>query len=336
MFNNYVNASDFRKVLRKIRYAVPRVFMSARQRTVDTWDRQSVQQGWTELPGYRERFARMVSGDESVGFQEFLVREYFPGRRDLVALSVGCGRGVKEIAWARAGAFAEIRGIDMSEQSIREARENAQAEGLSDVLRFEVADVGSLADTRAQYELVIVEQALHHFSPVEDAIDTIARLLPSGGMLFINEYVGPNRFQWTPRQLKASQELLSSLPERCRIKGADGSLVERVWRPSRLSMILSDPSEAIESERILSCLAERFETLTIRPFGGTVLHLVFTDMAQNLAEPTPENLEIVARCYAFEDEQLANGLPSDFIIGAFRKPQDPPLGREPEEGQPRG
>ena len=53
------------------------------------------------------------------------MQKYFAGRSGLSLLSVGCGSGSREQKFARHPAFSRIVGIDLAENQINEARENA-------------------------------------------------------------------------------------------------------------------------------------------------------------------------------------------------------------------
>jgi hypothetical protein len=85
----------------------------------------------------------------------------------------------------------------------------------------------------------------------------------------LNEYIGPARFQWTARQLEAVNALRELLPPRYRVRWQDRGLKRRVHRPSRLSMMLYDPSEAVESDRIVPSLDKFFAVVERRDYGGT-------------------------------------------------------------------
>ena len=134
----------------------------------------------------------------------------------------------------------------------------------------------------------------------------LKKLLRPDGRLFIDEYVGPTRFQWTERQLEAVNALLALIPEHLR-RLQNGGIKKRVHRPSILSMVLDDPSEAIESAKILPALEEHFEALELKPYGGTLLHLVLSGIAHNFSEEEPETLAVLEFCFQAEDALLGPG-----------------------------
>ena len=86
-------------------------------------------------------------------------------------------------------------------------------------------------------------------------------------------------------------------------------------------MILSDPSEAAESDRIISELANRFELLERHDLGGTLLHLVLDDIAHNFDAETVVAADALQALFSTEDALLHAGeLSSDFVFAVFQKP----------------
>ena len=200
------------------------------------------------------------------------------------------------------------------------AREAAPSAGLADVLRFEVADVTAGPPGGARPDVLIGEHSLHHFAPLPEMMRGFRDMLPPGGLVLIDEFVGPNRFQWTDDQLECTNALLHLLPERLR-RQPDGRIKKRTPHPSLLYMRLKDPSEAIQSELILPLLDELFECLLMRPYGGTVLHILLAGIAHNFAdEDDAEAQEWLGVLMDTEDRLLEEGrLGSDFVVAVFEK-----------------
>jgi SAM-dependent methyltransferase len=147
----------------------------------------------------------------------------------------------------------------------------------------------------------------------------VAQVLAPGGLLVLIDFVGPSRFQWTDAQLEAVEGLLAKIPEEYRRRWQDGRKKSRVYRPGRLSMWVSDPSEAAQSSEILPALRERFELLEVKDLGGTILHLLFKDIAHHYVTPDATALRILASAFEAEDRALRSGqLPSDFVFAVAR------------------
>lgn len=159
------------------------------------------------------------------------------------------------------------------------------------------------------------DQSLHHFAHLESLYANVHRALKPDGYFVLNEYIGPSRFQWTDRQLEAANALLSVLPPRYRLRWQDHSLKRRVHRPSRLSMILFDPSEAVESDKIVPNLDKFFTIVERRDYGGTLIHPLFADIAWNFQEDRPDVQQWLKLCFDVEDTMLAHGeVMSDFAL----------------------
>jgi SAM-dependent methyltransferase len=227
------------------------------------------------------------------------------GRSGLRALSLGCGPGDREIEWARLGAFAHITGIDIAPEQAGRAARNARQAGLDDALSFHVSDARqALRDARGGYDVVLALNSLHHFTDLDGTMALIARALAPGGLLIMDEYVGPSRFQWTGAQMRAASTLLAALPQQHRIQD-DGQVKRRVIRPSRLSMRLDDPSEAAESARLMPALHRHFTILEQHPYGS-ILHLTLHGIARNFLADDPRTAQVTQHCLAAEDHALAH------------------------------
>ena len=82
-------------------------------------------------------------------------------------------------------------------------------------MHFRVQDFTELVGA-ARYDVVIAEHSLHHLAPMPEVVSTIAGLLEPDGLFFVDEYVGPDRFQWPDRQLAEAQAVLETFPARLR------------------------------------------------------------------------------------------------------------------------
>jgi len=326
MFGNLISKDDLPLLVEKLRQGHgPRVLsllvaLTDRQRVDRIWGvTESSPKHWSNLEAIQGRWNLLTTGDPSETVYDHVARRYLADRDDRIALSIACGTGAHEVRWAATGRFARIDGFDASPARIEDARERALLEKLSDVVQFNVADVRKLDLPTSSYDVVIAFNALHHITPLEPAIEWIGRVLKPDGLILLRDYVGPDRFQWTPLQLKAADELLAEVPLRYRIRWGSGSVKKRIYRPGRLAMKLSDPSEAAESSRILPLLDGAFEQVELRNLGGTILHLVLKDIAHHFSTGDPKAETWLERMMRAEDQLLANGeVGSDFVFGVWR------------------
>ena len=318
MFSNLVNRHDAARVIRKVghghlRSVMDRARVRGTDRVVAHWSvvEPSLQQWWA-IPAVSSRWNTFASGDPEISFPQHVANTWLARRGGLKALSLGSGTGGNEVAWAKLGVFGHITGVDISPERVAYATQQAKELDLEDVLSFQVADAQALLSAGEKYDVILGLQSLHHFQHLDETMRLIAGLLKPDGLLVIDEFVGPTKFQWTSPQLDAANALLATLPaERRRM--ADGKIKRRVIRPSLMSMRLDDPSEAVDSANLLPAVRRWFTVLEERPYGGTVLHIAFSGIAQNFLDEDPATSELINQCFDAEDSALPH-LGHDFYF----------------------
>lgn len=325
MLNNFINAKDFYDLINKGPKALPhmvsRLMSREQQRVKAAWAHtDNPPTNWWDIPAVRTRWNQLVSGTASVDYHEYISQKWFKGRDSLCALSLGCGTGHNELIWAGLGKFNCIDAYDLSEQRIQTAIEAAVANGYSNKINYSIGDIFGIEMQEDHYDVILVEQSLHHFSPLDKILERIRKFLKSDGYFIINEYVGPTRFQWTNRQLEAVNGLLSVLPIKYRTLWGSDTIKQKVTRPSRLRMLLGDPSEAVESERIMPLVHQMFELVEVKGYGGSILHLLFNGIAHNFLSDDDETNSYLDIIFKVEDLLLSRGdIQSDFIVAVGRK-----------------
>jgi SAM-dependent methyltransferase len=181
------------------------------------------------------------------------------------------------------GACEAILGIDISQARVDYA--NALVpEHMGDRLTFECANLETWRPS-GRFDLLIARDVLHHIARLEELCDSLAKLLTPGALLYVDEFVGPKRFQWTDKQLEVIGRLLDRLSSALveDLVLGDGTLRRRAIRPTIEDMIAGDPSESVRSDEIPAILAERFELLELRPYGGAIFHQLFNRLMGNFA-----------------------------------------------------
>ena len=298
-----------------------RRLLGRRPRAASVWSEQagtwSLGEGrhWTELPQVQEFINRRVSGDPAVNPYEHFLRSRLERRLPVgKALTIGCGSGELERGLARLGFAAEHHGVDLAPGAIEKAIDAARREGLEH-LQYRVDDANAIRLEAGAYDVVFGVHSIHHVARLESLFEQVAGALRPGGLLFLNEFVGPSRFQWTERQLEVVNGLLRVMPEDLRVSRVDGSVKRRARRPTVAEVIATDPSEAVRSAEILEVASEYFEILDVRPYGGTVLQLLLDDIAGNFARPGSGGREILDALADLEWALIQAGdLQSDFAV----------------------
>ena len=113
-------------------------------------------------------------------------------------LDYGCGNGVHSIFPAKCG--AEVIGIDLSESSLKIAKERAKKEGVEDKIRFLAMDCEKM-EFPANYFDIIFDGGTFSSLDFKKAIPELARVLKPEGFLLGIETFGHNPFTNLKRQI---------------------------------------------------------------------------------------------------------------------------------------
>jgi GT2 family glycosyltransferase/ubiquinone/menaquinone biosynthesis C-methylase UbiE/glycosyltransferase involved in cell wall biosynthesis len=323
--------ADLRALLRE-QAAAPRAAAASNEdRTANHWGQDAqarlnqlnALRHWASHPVTAAQINIAVSGDSQVGWIHHLKRAYFarPGRR---GLSLGCGSGAAVVDAVMLDVVQQMEGLDISPGAVEVAQRRANEAGVGTRASFAVADLNH-PSLQGLYELVIFEQSLHHIGRLGPVLDECARVLAPSGLFVINEYVGPDRFQWNDTVDRSMNELLQSLPEKYRIEPLTGQLRNRVARVSAEQVIAVDPSEAVHSSEILAACAARFDVVEMREFGGTLLQFALAEIIANFDPEDAEDAERLRTLVWRERELIKSGeIGSDFVFAVYRKREPAP------------
>jgi SAM-dependent methyltransferase len=103
-----------------------------------------------------------------------------------MVLEVGCGVGAQTVTLARRSPTARLTSIDLSAETIAEARRRVDAAGLTNV-EFRQADIFALPFDAGSFDHVFVCFVLEHLSRPVEALAILERLLRPGGTITLIE-----------------------------------------------------------------------------------------------------------------------------------------------------
>lgn len=274
---------------------------------------------WAECPVVStEYICQLISGSAEVGWLEYVARRYYktPVAR---ALSLGCGGGGLERHGLQLEIANQFDAYDVSDGALELAREEAVKSGQQDSILYRVANLNQLEFTAAYYDAVFASQSVHHIEALEHYMSQVWRTLKPGGYFIINEFVGPNQFQWTDAQLYHSQRLLDDIPDKFKQTIREPGVKLAVQRPTIAAMNEYDPTEAIRSNEIIPELEKQFQIVERKDFGGTLLHLVLDNIAGNFSD-SDEGKTILRNLFSEEQRLIGSGeITSDFTLLVARK-----------------
>jgi SAM-dependent methyltransferase len=245
---------------------------------------------WQADPQCREAINRRVSGEPQAW--PLLAFKWYTGRRFRRGLSLGSGLGNLERAARQIDLVEEIEGIDASEVSLQIARLRAASEGLTGI-SYTVGNLNRISLPRAQYDVVFFHASLHHVRSIERLLAQVERSMTPDALLFLDEWVGPSRTQWTDARLARMRALYADLPE-----------AWRAYPYLRAPIVADDPSEAARSSAILPAVRRMFHVMAERPYGGHLVAVILSQLAPDRVS-TAERGALITRLLALEEADLA-------------------------------
>lgn len=286
------------------------------RRVSEAWGQhrdEGIRSFW-QSPVVMAELNRRITGDPAVD-QVVHFRDRFCAAPRRSALSLGSGSGHLEIRMAEVGVCDRMLGVDISEPRVQEAMGRVPP-AFTGRVTFEVVDLESWHPAE-RFDLVVARDVLHH---VEDPAAWCARineLLTDDGLLYVHDFIGPARFQWTDRQLRIINRLLDRLPDRLRydIVEANGTLRAPVGRPDIERFIAADPSEAIAPRTIPAALEAHLEPVVVKPYGGAIFHQFFNRIMGNFVEDDDLVRMIMELDFILTDEGT---LEPDYLWGVYR------------------
>ena len=177
---------------------------------------------WTASPVVRRYLHRLVSGSPECDWPTWVRAKHLPEKVDRL-LVVGCGSGWLERALAQKDGIGEITACDFARDRVRAAEETAKKEGLAadPVPGLQPRGRGA---ARRPVRRVFANDVLHHITDLEGLYERIhAALAPEGKLLF-NEYVGPNRFQYSDARMDLINRYFRLIPDHLRFNPFWGGL----------------------------------------------------------------------------------------------------------------
>lgn len=293
-----------------------RMGVSGGSRVKAKWNHVEGESDFWSIPAIHHRWNLKATGNEMVGYEQYTIEKYCSGKQNLSLLSVGCGTGSREQKFAVNPAFSRVIGIDLAENQIAEARENARN---MKHINYLVGDFRTAMFDKSSFDLILFNSSLHHFSNIDQLLKKrVKPLLRADGLLVVFEYTGPRRLQWTTDQLHEANRLLGELPAQFRQLPDGLGTKQKIYRPGLFRMWLNDPSEAVDSESIIPSLHHQFEVVEEHLLGTDLLHIVLKDIAHNFNQGLPETEKWLQWLFDQEDQYLASRNKSDMVFGIYR------------------
>lgn len=265
---------------------------SAIKTAADFWSRQTREprkwMTWGNFPAIRHHITQRLIGKDifSISFAVLERAKKLHGVSFPVghAVSVGAGTCVKETALAKAGYVERWDCFEFSAARIEAARKRAADADLGARMNYRCED--AFRAECPQYDMVFWSQSLHHMFDIAEALQWSLDHLKPGGLFIMDEFVGPNRFQWSDETLRVASDVRAALDDRHLILpgNPDKRFPRTMRRPNPKSIADADPTESVASEEILPRLAEYMPDAEVVPLGGVVYQVALSGVLTNFTE----------------------------------------------------
>jgi SAM-dependent methyltransferase len=260
---------------------------------------------WNAIPVFRRRVARLFD-------MGAYVRNHLEGHEHPVGLTLACGDMSAEYPFFKTVGVREVDAFDISEG--QRAKFLAVYDHAIPV-NYMIADANTIELEPGRYDLVYLKHAYHHVEALEHVADEIVKALKPHGILAINDYIGTNFLQRSPRERDLCGAIWRSMPERYRI-ALNGRVVPELRIPAIHTL---PPYEAVRSEDILEVLTTRFETLEMVGYAGILLPL-FNGFAQHYTD-SPEDEAFVRIMWDLDMWLLQSGAITPNLMKAIFAPR---------------
>jgi ubiquinone/menaquinone biosynthesis C-methylase UbiE len=321
-----ITRDDLTELYAKVRqrglsYILSKLNIKASERVRGTFNEVDIESSYAwAVPKVRQRWNEIISGDKQLSYEDYFVAKYLKERKDMKLLSLGSGVCSHELLFAKHSCFKEVKCVDFSDKALRVGEEMAMEAGLTNMV-FCIADVNAIEIPPNTFDMVMFHSSLHHFKNVDLLLDKVKTGLKKDGFIVLYDFVGPNRIQLRKAQLQLINYLLhNEVPEKYKRRYITNLIKKRVTGPGYLRMIISDPSEAVESEKILPEIHKRFRVLEEKKVGGNIIIFLLKDIAHNFLDESTETVELLEKLFRQEDNFLKSNAP-DLIFGVYQKPE---------------
>jgi SAM-dependent methyltransferase len=270
---------------------------------------------WESPQPIAEALNMLVSGISWMGSPHWFMTNYGPFRQ---VADLGCGDGVLTYFLMQIDPDLKVDAYDLSETSLERSRALvATVDGGAQRCRLLRIDLNTEALPLDYYDAVLATGSMHHIANLDFCLRNIRRSLKPGGLLWLNDYVGPNHFQWSDTQMRMADELLALVPSQWRLR-------DRVTRFDAGTMRDMDPSEAVASQHIPAALQAHFEIVQSWARGGTLLAPIFgSGCLDSAMVANAEGAKVLAAMFKAEHDLMrAGALPCDnYLYIARARPQ---------------
>lgn len=280
------------------------------------FDTNAIRSEWQSHPMSLERLHRLQGGDFR---EDWFFKRYLNSAPIERAASVGAGRAETEVQMILKGHVRHFDLYDISPDGINSAKATLDQHGFADRVTCHVVQPGVPVLPRSQYDLIMFVASLHHMPELpKTLIEAVDGLRENGYLWCVNEYVGPDRFNYPVHHVDVAARVHSRLPAEFRKHQLDF-----IELPTPEEVAAADPSEAPTSSKILPTMQAVFPKMEVKELYGAFAFIIFWGLQHDALYETEDGRELVRHLLEI-DEVLGESklMPSYFAHMVVKRPTD--------------
>lgn len=250
--------------------------------------------------------------------EDWFFKTYLGEKPIAKAASVGAGRAETEIQMILKGFVQHFDLYDISPVGINSAKETLERHGLGDRVTCHVVPPGVPVLPVKSYDLVMFVASLHHMPDLPKTLTSAIGALKRDGHLWcVNEYIGPDRFDYPKDHVAIAARIHSGLPGNLRKHG-----LNYIHLPTPAEVEAADPSEAPTSSQIIPTMRAMFPEMEIKELHGALAFIIFWGLQHDALYETECGKLLVGLLLEL-DELLSENkiLPCYFAHMVVKKPR---------------
>lgn len=276
---------------------------------------------------YQHAIAKPMTGSLDGWSVDTIAKRFFdppPAR----VLAIGSGMAFVEEYLVAQGYAQHVTAYEMSQVAIDKARARVADKPYASRLDLRCGDVLEANLPDGAYDAVYVLAAIHHFGPIEEMYALMHRVLKPGGLLWFDEYIGPDHHMYEPEVLAIMDEVNECLDTSYRWDVLSNQTRTMVPRPSLEWMMGHDPSEGVHATRILPLTYQWFDVVLRQDYGGAIMRPFFTGILPNFDWSNPKDQTVARLVILIEQMLTRRGILPHYhsaVVGRRRDRPLPPL-----------
>lgn len=215
---------------------------------------------WNDYPECLSLINTRLFG-EDIDWKEYLIKNDLSEFKH--ALILNCGNGWVERDLYDAGIILKATAVEYNIDLINECNNMKEMRDITYVQH----DINTVEFDKNTFDLVINFAACHHIRYIEKVCINITNWLKKDGYFIHNDYIGPQRNQYTKRQWLKMNQINNML---------EPSIRKSLGYPDAIQMMIDDSTEAINSNRIIPTVYDLFNIDYHSKSGGAIAYEILT------------------------------------------------------------